>query len=70
MDKNASNPEKAYKNMEFLNSPDARTIRILAEFLDPMRRFKEQKIEDTIVFFGSARTLDPLDAEEIGRAHV
>jgi uncharacterized protein (TIGR00730 family) len=49
-------PVKAYKNLEFLNSPDARTIRILAEFLEPMRRFRNEKIEDTIVFFGSART--------------
>ncbi len=47
--------DKAYKNQEFLNSPEARTIRILAEFLEPMRRFRRQKIHDTIVFFGSAR---------------
>jgi len=49
-------PEKAYKNLEFLNSSDARIIRILAEFLEPMQRFKNQKVYDTIVFFGSART--------------
>jgi uncharacterized protein (TIGR00730 family) len=55
-------PVKAYKNLEFLNSPDARTIRILAEFLEPMRRFKKEKIEDTIVFFGSARTKSLQDA--------
>ena len=30
-------------------------IRILAEYLEPLRRFKEQKIQDTVVFFGSAR---------------
>src|SRR5437762_4121837 len=40
---------------EFLESPDARPIRILAEYLEPLRRFKEQKIQDTVVFFGSAR---------------
>ncbi len=46
---------KAYKNIEFLNSPDARAIRILSEFLEPLHRFRHQRIKDTIVFFGSAR---------------
>ncbi len=59
-----SKPEKAYRNMEFINSPDARTIRILAEFLEPMHRFKKYNIYDTIVFFGSARTLNPQEAEK------
>ncbi len=57
-------PVKAYKNMDFINSPDARTIRILAEFLEPMHRFNKNNIYDTIVFFGSARTLDPRKAEQ------
>ncbi len=48
--------EKAYKNLEFLNSPDARVIRVLAEFVEPMSRFRKNQIRDTIVFFGSART--------------
>jgi uncharacterized protein (TIGR00730 family) len=48
-------PEKAYRDQEFLNSPDARTIRILAEFLGPLRRFRKNRVRDTIVFFGSAR---------------
>ncbi len=48
-------PEKAYNNKEFLNSRDARILRIMAEFLEPFKRFREQKIKDTIVFFGSAR---------------
>lgn len=46
---------KAYRDQEFLNSPDARTIRILAEFLEPFRRFRRNKVRDTLVFFGSAR---------------
>ncbi|KAF0248208.1 MAG: hypothetical protein FD167_2393 [bacterium] len=46
---------KAYNNLEFLNSPDARLIRILAEYLEPGRRFRQYRIQDTIVFFGSAR---------------
>jgi uncharacterized protein (TIGR00730 family) len=45
----------AYLNSEFLDSPEARPIRILAEYLEPLRRFKDQKIQDTVVFFGSAR---------------
>jgi uncharacterized protein (TIGR00730 family) len=40
---------------EFLDSDDARPIRILAEYLEPLRRFKAQNIQDTVVFFGSAR---------------
>jgi uncharacterized protein (TIGR00730 family) len=48
---------KAYKNLDFLNSPDARVIRMLAEFLEPQRRFRREGIRHTIVFFGSARTL-------------
>ena len=40
---------------EFLESEEARPIRILSEYLEPLRRFKEQKIQDTVVFFGSAR---------------
>jgi uncharacterized protein (TIGR00730 family) len=46
---------KAYNNLEFLNSPDARLIRMLAEYLEPARRFRQYRIQDTIVFFGSAR---------------
>ena len=46
---------KAYKNPEFLGSPEARIIRILAEYLEPESRFAKFNIEDTIVFFGSAR---------------
>jgi uncharacterized protein (TIGR00730 family) len=45
----------AYLFKEFLESAEARPIRILAEYLEPLRRFKEQKIQDTVVFFGSAR---------------
>jgi uncharacterized protein (TIGR00730 family) len=45
----------AYLYPEFLNSAEARPIRILSEYLEPLRRFKEQRIQDTVVFFGSAR---------------
>jgi uncharacterized protein (TIGR00730 family) len=47
--------EKAYKNLQFLNSPDARILRMLSEFLEPQSRFRREGVKDTIVFFGSAR---------------
>ncbi|MFC2171556.1 LOG family protein [Acidobacteriota bacterium] len=50
-------PVKAYKNDVFLNSPDARIIRIMCEFVEPLRRFKKQNVHDTIVFFGSSRAV-------------
>ncbi len=56
MPKTGKRVEKAYKNLEFLNSPDARTVRLIAEFLEPASRFRRQNVKDTIVFFGSART--------------
>jgi uncharacterized protein (TIGR00730 family) len=45
----------AYLFPEFLESAEARPIRILSEYLEPLRRFKEQRVQDTVVFFGSAR---------------
>jgi hypothetical protein len=42
----------AYLSPDFLESEEARPIRILSEYLEPLRRFKEQKIQDTVVFFG------------------
>lgn len=55
---------KAYNNIEFLNSPEARTLRMLAEFLEPQRRFRHEGIRDTIVFFGSARIRPRAEAVE------
>jgi uncharacterized protein (TIGR00730 family) len=46
---------KAYENVHFLNSAEARILRMLAEFLEPQSKFRKHKIIDTIVFFGSAR---------------
>jgi len=56
-------PIKAYKNLDFLNSPDARTIRILCEFIEPETRFRHFRIRNTIVFFGSTRIV-PLSVAE------
>jgi uncharacterized protein (TIGR00730 family) len=45
----------AYLDAAFLESEEGRPVRILSEYLDPLKRFKDQKIQDTVVFFGSAR---------------
>jgi len=57
-------PIKAYNNDAFLNSKDGRTLRILAEYLEPKSRFERAKVDDTIVFMGSARTLSREQAEK------
>src|SRR5207247_5190756 len=58
-----NNQPLAYHDGEFLESDEARPIRILAEYLEPLRRFREQNIQDTVVFFGSARVHSRLHAE-------
>jgi uncharacterized protein (TIGR00730 family) len=45
----------AYKNEPFLNSPDGRILRLLSEYIEPLSRFRREQIQDTVVFFGSAR---------------
>src|SRR5277367_1865150 len=45
----------AYQNEPFLNSPDGRILRMLAEYQEPLARFRHEQIQDTVVFFGSAR---------------
>lgn len=45
----------AYENQVFLNSPDGRLFRILSEYSEPLARFRREHIQDTVVFFGSAR---------------
>jgi uncharacterized protein (TIGR00730 family) len=45
----------AYLDREFLASDDARPLRIIAEYLNPLRRLRQQRVHDTVVFFGSAR---------------
>ncbi len=45
----------AYENETFLDSPDGRILRIMAEYQEPMARFRRERIQDTVVFFGSAR---------------
>ncbi len=50
-------PKLAYLNEKFMNSTDARTLRIAAEYLDPLVRLKRAGVQNTVVFFGSARIL-------------
>lgn len=52
----------AYENPDFLNSPDGRILRIMSEYVEPLARFRREQIQDTVVFFGSARFLSSEDA--------
>ena len=53
--------QRAYEKPKFLNSPEGRSVRILSEYLDPLREFRLHQIHDTLVFFGSARIPSPED---------
>ena len=68
-DKKAHQPHNtvsplAYENKKFLDGPDGRVLRIEAEYLEPLSRFRRERIQDTIVFFGSARFHSRSQAEE------
>jgi uncharacterized protein (TIGR00730 family) len=54
----------AYQNEPFLDSPDGRILRVLAEYQEPLARFRREQIQDTVVFFGSARFHGRKDAEK------
>jgi uncharacterized protein (TIGR00730 family) len=54
----------AYQNEPFLDSPDGRVLRVLAEYQEPLARFRREQIQDTVVFFGSARFHGRKDAEK------
>jgi uncharacterized protein (TIGR00730 family) len=66
MQDNGNTPEtqclKAYDNPKFMSGQNARSIRILSEYYEPEERFEEHKVQDTIVFFGSARFVSMEDA--------
>ena len=55
-------PTKAYQDLDFLNSSDGRIVRLITEYLQPKSKFKQHKVMDTIVFFGSARLKARKDA--------
>jgi uncharacterized protein (TIGR00730 family) len=50
-------PPLAYMNERFMEGADARTIRIVAEYIEPQLRLRRAGIQNTVVFFGSARIL-------------
>src|ERR1700740_2191993 len=64
----------AYQNETFINSPDGRILRVLAEYQEPLARFRPEQIQDTVVFFGSARFQGRQDAakhlETIEHSHT
>ena len=64
MTTNQAYPPRAYRDPEFMNSPEARPVRILAEYLEPQQRFEDFNIKDTILVFGSARLLPRDEAEK------
>ena len=53
----------AYQNEPFLNSPDGRILRLLSEYSEPLSRFRREQIQDTVVFFGSARVQSRTNAD-------
>ncbi len=62
----------AYENEDFLQSPDARILRIIAEYSEPQARFRRERIQDTVVFFGSARfaALDTAQSEYVAQSKM
>jgi uncharacterized protein (TIGR00730 family) len=70
----SGHPLLAYRNEKFLDTPEARSLRIISEYLYPLSHFRKEKVQDTIVFFGSARTFEGgpndhyyKDAQELAR---
>ena len=61
-------PPKAYENPDFLHSREARAIRILSEYQEPLSRFEHYDIDDTVVFMGSARIKSAEDAAAMAAA--
>jgi len=64
----------AYQNEPFLRSPDGRILRILSEYAEPLSRFRREQIQDTVVFFGSARfhsrSLAEMDLAKLNAARL
>ena len=48
----------AYRNRDFLDGPEGRSLRILSEYLYPLSHFRRERVHDTVVFFGSARLME------------
>jgi hypothetical protein len=58
-----SRPVPSFLNPKFMESSDARPIRITSEYIEPYTRFRRLNVKNTIVFFGSARTRSLEDAQ-------
>jgi uncharacterized protein (TIGR00730 family) len=71
----ATIPKLAYRDERFLESTDARILRILSEYLEPQTRLRREGVQNTVVFFGSKSVL-PRDvamqrlAELEGKAQI
>jgi uncharacterized protein (TIGR00730 family) len=52
--------QKAYMNPQFLKSRDARIVRMMCEYMEPLQRFQRLDVRETVVFFGSARAKPPV----------
>jgi len=63
-DSHLKRADLAYENENFLNSPDGRILRIMSEYVEPLARFRREQIQDTVVFFGSARFHSRVSAQE------
>jgi uncharacterized protein (TIGR00730 family) len=50
-----TDPVVAYRDEDFLDSDEARPLRIISEYLAPLRALRREQVRDTVVFFGSAR---------------
>ena len=71
MNDDLGRPEKAYKDQDFMRGQDARPLRMMAEYLEPKARFERYRVDDTIVFYGSARIPSRETAEaELAKAQV
>jgi hypothetical protein len=64
-DKKSKSAPLAYENEPFLNSSDGRILRIMSEYVEPLSRFRREQIQDTVVFFGSARFHSHTDTERV-----
>jgi hypothetical protein len=60
----STDPVLAYFNEAFLDSDDGRPLRILAEYIQPLQALQQEKVQDTIVFFGSARRAANANAKD------
>jgi uncharacterized protein (TIGR00730 family) len=59
-----SAPPLAYENPSFLHSPSGRLLRIVSEYIEPQARFRQLRVQDTVVFFGSARFRSRAQAQQ------